>query len=1291
MATNSAKGLRDLDREFANLEAESQAFGTSLDVVSRKKEVLKQKIVELIAQGLKPEDAKVQELRASYDALGREEDELGQKHGNQANDTAMLTTLYGQLSNAAMAMAGALAGVAVKSVTMAAGFETAQVSWGVLLGDMKAGKPMMDSIKKWAAETPYAFDAANKAATTLKGFGVEGKDIIPIMNQLGDVAQGNGDKLGNLALVFGQVKAQGKAMTQDLYQFINAGVPIFDLLSKAMGATTDQIKDLAASGSIRFEDISKAMELATSKGGLFEGMMDKTSKTAAGQWSTALDNVNQALADLGSQALPGISAVLGAVNKSFEGDGAKAWATALGVAVPIVISATVAVGALGASAFLASGAFATLTKTIQAGAMALKANPVGLVLTVIAVALPPVIALMASLGKKTEDTGQKFADASVNAAKFREQIRGLQLNLDPAGYSVARLHQAIIDLSKQNKYVDLTNTKEAAKYFDAAAKSAGITREQFAQLVVGSTEASEALKAAAQKFLPDYKAPVDALTAALAYQDALVAKGLKTESEALAEKVKLRQKEIDKIEEAGAKAGKLTDDQVSGVKAQQDAIKGYQDRIEAIKAASDAEKEAYATQYQLDQEFEDRRKEQEAEQLARDAEFAAMEVTDEQSKISQLLDLYDQYGLDRIDLETLTVDQLVALNEYMASKGEAAWGDLGQQVGAHWKKTLADLTKKSKDWSGTLSTITSALADGVSTGLKAVGAALVNGNSGWAAFGAAGVEAIGKVLEALGAQLAAMAAVELGKQNYGMAAALGAASAAAFVAAGAMGALASNMASVSSSSSAAAESIDSVTSALDDLKSTAVTKIAAVVSGDTAAQIAAKTSAISDQQTKISQLQAAYEKLSNSRPVRGSTSASGYENKISAWEEQLSELQRQISDSRSSIDTLTAEIETLKAAEATAMKAYSDALQEAIDSEESYIGAYKKLYTDQAYYATAIKANLESLTSAEQDFWEGLSSIGTDIAASLIDNLTSGLTESDFDTTIKEYITNLVIQAAVYTDALESQIADIGADIAAGIASGFSQTQIDALKAKLSALYKSASTAAASATAIIDAAFADATDATTEYEDALAAVKSASESFFDSLDDVGTDIASKLIDNLVDGLSGDDFLYAMEEYITEAVIKAAVYTDAFMAEVSAIGAEIAAGISSGFSETDLAALKDRLAALYESAAAAADVATSVVQSAFSSYAVGTLDVAGDQTALIHDSEIVLPAGISEEARSAGIYIGPPEGLTSSTSGQFSTPLSVSMVATGTMVVDGKTLGQVAFENFDTQVSGAYGS
>lgn len=216
-----------------------------------------------------------------------------------------------------------------------------------------------------------------------------------------------------------------------------------------------------------------------------------------------------------------------------------------------------------------------------------------------------------------------------------------------------------------------------------------------------------------------------------------------------------------------------------------------------------------------------------------------------------------------------------------------------------------------------------------------------------------------------------------------------------------------------------------------------------------------------------------------------------------------------------------------------------------------------------------------------------------------------------------------------------------------------------------------------------------ASNAASAYSAVLTKVEAAASSFYESLQSVGADIADMLIDGIVNGLSDEDFVYSMQEYITKAVVKAAIFTETFMASVAQIGQEIASGIANGFSPDQLQGLRDRLAALYQSAAASAEVASALVESVFASYDVGALNVSGDQIAQLHNNEMVLNPGIAEEARRAGIYIGPMDSIGGA--GMIPSRAPMSITATGIIQVDGRELGRVAFNYGDQFQRAAYGS
>ena len=205
-----------------------------------------------------------------------------------------------------------------QAVALAATFEKARMTWGVLVGDMTKGGAVFDKLFQFAAKTPLSFQGVNDAATMLKGFGLATDSLMPALQKLGDLAMGDNGKLQQLAFVYGQTAAQNKALTRDLYQFVNAGVPIFDMLAKTMGKSREEVQKLTETGKVTFGEIEQAVTAATSKGGQFYDMMNTTAHTAMGEWSTAQDNFRLSLARVGDTLLTVVVPALRSYNEAMD-------------------------------------------------------------------------------------------------------------------------------------------------------------------------------------------------------------------------------------------------------------------------------------------------------------------------------------------------------------------------------------------------------------------------------------------------------------------------------------------------------------------------------------------------------------------------------------------------------------------------------------------------------------------------------------------------------------------------------------------------------------------------------------------------------------------------------------------------------------------------------------------------------------------------------------------------------------------------------------------------------------
>lgn len=173
--------------------------------------------------------------------------------------------------------------------------QQSEAAFTTLLGSAGKAKTMLSELSNMAASTPFELNDLNKASSTLLGFGIDAKKVMPDIKMLGDISMGNKEKFSALTLAFAQIQSAGKLTGQDLLQLINAGFNPLQIISKQTGESMAELKDKMSKGAISADMVTKAFQSATEKGGLFYGAMDKQSKTFEGLMSTLKDNVRSTL------------------------------------------------------------------------------------------------------------------------------------------------------------------------------------------------------------------------------------------------------------------------------------------------------------------------------------------------------------------------------------------------------------------------------------------------------------------------------------------------------------------------------------------------------------------------------------------------------------------------------------------------------------------------------------------------------------------------------------------------------------------------------------------------------------------------------------------------------------------------------------------------------------------------------------------------------------------------------------------------------------------------------------
>lgn len=175
---------------------------------------------------------------------------------------------------------------------------------------MTDGARLFQQIIEFSARTPFQLPDLDRAAQTLLAFGSSMGTVMDELKMMGDIAQGDAEKLQRITNSFGKVRARGTAHMRELNRFIISGVPIFEELNKIIGSTGKELITAVRNNEITFDQISQAFKNMTSEGGKFHEMTEVISKTLEGRFSTAVDNLNLNLAKLVEDFTPMLKRIL---------------------------------------------------------------------------------------------------------------------------------------------------------------------------------------------------------------------------------------------------------------------------------------------------------------------------------------------------------------------------------------------------------------------------------------------------------------------------------------------------------------------------------------------------------------------------------------------------------------------------------------------------------------------------------------------------------------------------------------------------------------------------------------------------------------------------------------------------------------------------------------------------------------------------------------------------------------------------------------------------------------------
>lgn len=307
-------------------------------------------------------------------------------------------------------------------------FQQLEIAFKTMLGSAAQADALMSQLVKTAATTPFGLTDIAQSAKQLLAYGVEADKVNETLIRLGDIAAGLSIPINDLAYLYGTTMVQGRLYTQDLNQFLGRGIPLIEQLAQQFGVAENQVKALVEEGKVGFPEVEQAIINLTNEGSMFGGLMAAQSQSITGQISNIEDAIDTMFNEIGKQNEGVINDALGLVSTLIEN-----WETVGKVLLTVIATYgayKAAVIAVAAAHKLMNiwgtvQAVLSLSRSIRSAKdamllfnMAVKANPLGLVLSVVAAA----VSAFALFRDTTDEAADAIKAEREEAEEFNKRV-----------------------------------------------------------------------------------------------------------------------------------------------------------------------------------------------------------------------------------------------------------------------------------------------------------------------------------------------------------------------------------------------------------------------------------------------------------------------------------------------------------------------------------------------------------------------------------------------------------------------------------------------------------------------------------------------------------------------------------------------------------------------------------------------------------------------------------------------------------------------------------------------------
>lgn len=256
--------------------------------------------------------ADVNKTAKEIDNLGKESDNSSKQVKNLSNNmndaddaskklgdgfTVLKGTMANLASQAISKVVDGFKGLVSGAVDYQKSMEYYTTSFTVMTGSADKASETVKKLADIGATTPFDMPQLADATSLLMNFGFSADDAVDSMMMLGDISQGNADKLNSIARAYGKMNSAQKVTLEDINMMIDAGFNPLQEISEKTGESMQSLYDRISKGKMSVDEITESMKRSTSEGGKYFQSMDAQSQTLEGRLSTLSDTVNSKLGE----------------------------------------------------------------------------------------------------------------------------------------------------------------------------------------------------------------------------------------------------------------------------------------------------------------------------------------------------------------------------------------------------------------------------------------------------------------------------------------------------------------------------------------------------------------------------------------------------------------------------------------------------------------------------------------------------------------------------------------------------------------------------------------------------------------------------------------------------------------------------------------------------------------------------------------------------------------------------------------------------------------------------------